>query len=56
MKTRAFTLIELLVAIGLIIVLSALTGPAVWGAYKSSSLAVSAAPFRRNGSEAKADG
>jgi prepilin-type N-terminal cleavage/methylation domain-containing protein len=47
-KTRnAFTLIELLVAIAVIIVLSALAAPAVWGAYKSSSLAVSANNIRQ---------
>lgn len=47
MKNRAFTLIELLVAIGIIVVLSAVAAPAVWGAYKSSSLAVSANNIRQ---------
>jgi len=46
-KRTAFTLIELLVAIAVIIVLSALAAPAVWGAYKSSSLAVSANNIRQ---------
>ena len=44
---RAFTLIELLVSIGIIAVLSAVAAPAVWGAYKSSSLAVSANNIRQ---------
>jgi prepilin-type N-terminal cleavage/methylation domain-containing protein len=44
---RAFTLVELLVAIAIIIVLSAVAAPAVWGAYKSSSLAVSANNIRQ---------
>lgn len=47
MKTRAFTLVELLVVICVIIVLSAIAAPAVWGAYKSSSLAVSANNIRQ---------
>lgn len=48
MKSRlAFTLIELLISIAVIIVLSALVAPAVWGAYKSSSLAVSANNIRQ---------
>ena len=44
---RAFTLIELLVTIAVIIALSAVAAPAVWGAYKSSSLAVSANNIRQ---------
>jgi prepilin-type N-terminal cleavage/methylation domain-containing protein len=44
---RAFTLIELLVSIGIIAALSAVAAPAVWGAYKSSSLAVSANNIRQ---------
>lgn len=47
MKHRAFTLVELLVAIAIIVVLSAFAAPAVWGAYKSSSLAVSANNIRQ---------
>jgi prepilin-type N-terminal cleavage/methylation domain-containing protein len=46
-KRNAFTLLELLVAIAVIIILSALAAPAVWGAYKSSSLAVSANNIRQ---------
>lgn len=46
-KNQAFTLIELLVVIAIIIVLSAVAAPAVWGAYKSSSLAVSANNIRQ---------
>jgi type II secretory pathway pseudopilin PulG len=46
-KNHAFTLIELLVVIGVIIVLSAVAVPAVWGSYKSSSLAVSANNIRQ---------
>ena len=47
MKNRGFTLIELLVAIGVVAVLSAIAAPAVWGAYKTSSLAVSASNIRQ---------
>jgi type II secretory pathway pseudopilin PulG len=46
-NVRAFTLVELLVSIAIVIVLSALAAPAVWGAYKSSSLAVSANNIRQ---------
>jgi len=46
-KNAAFTMAELLVAIGVIVVLSAVTAPAVWSAYKSSSLAVSANNIRQ---------
>ncbi len=46
-KIAAFTMVELLVVIGVIVVLSAVTAPAVWSAYKSSSLAVSANNIRQ---------
>ncbi len=47
MRRAAFSLLELLVAVGVIVVLSAVAAPAVWGAYKSSSLAVSANNVRQ---------
>lgn len=51
MKTRAgqpaFTLTELLVALAIIVVLCSVAAPAVWGAYKTSSLAVSANNIRQ---------
>ncbi len=50
MKPRGpagFTLVELLVALGITLVLAAVAVPAVWGAYKSSSLAVSANNIRQ---------
>ncbi len=46
-KERAFTLIELLVVTATIIVLCAVAAPAVWGAYRMSSLAVSASNIRQ---------
>jgi prepilin-type N-terminal cleavage/methylation domain-containing protein len=46
-RRDAFTLIELLVAVAIIILLSVLAAPAVWGAYRSSSLAVSASNIRQ---------
>ena len=46
-KEPAFTLIELLVVTATIIVLCAVAAPAVWGAYKMSSLAVSANNIRQ---------
>ena len=48
MKTiRAFTLVELIVAGATIVILCAVAAPAVWGAYKTSSLAVSANNIRQ---------
>jgi len=47
MRNKAFTLVELLVVIAITAVLSAVAAPAVWGAYKSSSLAVSANNIRQ---------
>ncbi len=46
-KEPAFTVIELLVVTATIIVLCAVAAPAVWGAYKTSSLAVSANNIRQ---------
>jgi len=46
-KRNAFTLIELLVVSATIIVLCAVAAPAVWAAYKTSSLAVSANNIRQ---------
>ncbi|MGA1539645.1 MAG: type II secretion system protein [Chthoniobacterales bacterium] len=46
-KEPAFTLIELLVVTATIIVLCAVAAPAVWGAYRMSSLAVSANNIRQ---------
>ena len=46
-KEPAFTLVELLVVAATIIVLCAVAAPAVWGAYKTSSLAVSANNIRQ---------
>ena len=46
-KNHAFTLVELLVVTATIIVLCAVAAPAVWGAYKTSSLAVSANNIRQ---------
>lgn len=46
-KQSAFTLVELLVVTATIIVLCAVAAPAVWGAYKTSSLAVSANNIRQ---------
>ena len=46
-RAPAFTLVELLVAVAIIVVLSAVAAPAVWGAYKTSSLAVSANNIRQ---------
>lgn len=39
---HAFTLTELLVTVAIVVVLCSVAAPAVWGAYKASSLAVSA--------------
>ena len=48
MKNRdAFTLLELIVATALVIILCLVAAPAVWGAYKTSSLAVSANNIRQ---------
>ncbi len=47
MRRAAFSLVELLVAVAIIVVLSAVAAPTVWGAYKSSSLAVSANNLRQ---------
>jgi len=46
-KASAFTVLELLVVIALVVVLLAVAAPAVWGAYKTSSLAVSANNIRQ---------
>ncbi len=46
-RHRGFTLIELLVVIAIVMVLAGVAAPAVWGAYKSSSLAVSANNIRQ---------
>jgi prepilin-type N-terminal cleavage/methylation domain-containing protein len=47
MRAKAFTLVELLVALALLLVLSAVAAPAIRGAFKSSSLAVSATNIRQ---------
>lgn len=47
MPVRGFTLVELLVAIALLVVLSAVAAPAIKGAFKTSSLAVSANNIRQ---------
>ena len=47
MQRAAFSLVELLVAIAVIIALSVVAVPTVWGAYKTSSLAVSASNIRQ---------
>ncbi len=54
MQRAAFSLVEMLVAIAIIVVLSAVAAPAVWGAYKTSSLAVSANNIRQLASGAAA--
>ncbi len=46
-KKSAFTLVELLVVMATTIVLCAVAAPAVWGAYRTSSLAVSASNIRQ---------
>jgi type II secretory pathway pseudopilin PulG len=46
-KATAFTVVELLVAAAIIVVLCVVAVPAVWGAYKSSSLAVSSNNIRQ---------
>ena len=46
-KLSAFTLVELLVVTATIIILCAVAAPAVWGAYRTSSLAVSANNIRQ---------
>ncbi len=46
-KSAGFTLIELLVVSAILVVLCAVAVPAVWGAYKTSSLAVSANNIRQ---------
>ena len=47
MRTKAFTLVELLVTIAVLVVLSAMAAPAIKGAFKTSSLAVSASNIRQ---------
>lgn len=47
MEKRGFSLVELLVATALTVILAGLAAPAVWGAYKTSSLAVSANNIRQ---------
>lgn len=47
MRNKAFTLVELLVSAGLVVILCAVAAPAVWGAYRTSSLAVSAGNIRQ---------
>jgi len=47
MRERGFSLPELLVAIAVILVLAGVAAPAVWGAYKTTSLAVSASNIRQ---------
>lgn len=47
MHAKGFTLVELLVAIALLVVLSAVAAPAIKGAMKTSSLAVSASNIRQ---------
>lgn len=44
---RAFTVVELLAAIAVLVTLCAVAAPAVWGAYKTSSLAVSSNNVRQ---------
>lgn len=46
-RRHAFTVVELLVVVAVLITLSAVAAPAVWSAYKSSSLAVSANNIRQ---------
>lgn len=46
-NARAFTLVEVVVVVAIVIVLSAVAAPAVWGAYRTSSLAVSANNIRQ---------
>ncbi len=46
-KSSAFTIVELLVVTATIIILCAVAAPAVWGAYRTSSLAVSANNIRQ---------
>lgn len=46
-RHRAFTLTELIVVVAVIVVLAGVAAPAVWGAYKSTSLAVSANNIRQ---------
>ena len=47
MQSKAFTVVELLVAVATVVILCAVAAPAVWGAYKTSSLAVSANNIRQ---------
>ncbi len=47
MRRNGFTVVELLVVSAIIIILAGLGAPAVWGAYKASSLAVSANNIRQ---------
>jgi prepilin-type N-terminal cleavage/methylation domain-containing protein/prepilin-type processing-associated H-X9-DG protein len=47
MRERGFSLTELLVAIAVMVVLAGVAAPAVWGAYKTSSLAISASNIRQ---------
>lgn len=44
---HGFSLIELFVTIAVLVILTGVTAPAVWSAYKSSSLAVSASNIRQ---------
>jgi prepilin-type N-terminal cleavage/methylation domain-containing protein len=44
---KGFTLLEVIVACALIVVLGLVAAPAVWGAYKTTSLAVSAGNIRQ---------
>lgn len=47
MRHKGFTLVELIVVTAVVLVLCAVAVPAVWGAYKTSSLAVSAGNIRQ---------
>lgn len=47
MRDKGFTLLELLVTLTIVLVLAGVTVPAVWGAYKTTSLAVSAGNIRQ---------
>lgn len=46
-RERGFTVVELVVVTAILVILCAVAVPAVWGAYKSSSLAVSAGNIRQ---------
>ncbi len=47
MRRSGFTVVELLVVTAIVIILAGVAAPAVWGAYKASSLAVSANNIRQ---------